>query len=83
MSSIFVGNIPWSVTEQQLKQKFEEIGDVNVVRIIMDKMTGRSRGFAFIEMDDRDAKEAITSLNGYEWSGRQIVVNEARPRTER
>lgn len=83
MISIFVGNLPWSVTEQQLKQKFEEIGDVQAARIITDKMTGRSRGFGFIEMKESDAQEAIKSLNGFDWSGRQIVVNEARPRTER
>jgi len=81
--SLFVGNLPWSVTEDELKAKFEEHVKVNAVRLITDKMTGRAKGFGFVEVDDSEMDKAISSMNGQKIGDREIVVNEARPRTER
>lgn len=80
---LFVGNIPYNATDDQLKKMFEEVGKVESAQIVMDRMSGRSRGFGFVEMADADAKKAIEALNGKELEGRQLVVNEARPRVER
>jgi RNA recognition motif-containing protein len=82
MKSIFVGNLPWSVKDEDLKTKFEEFGTVLSARIVSDKFTGRSRGFGFVDMEDADAEKAIAAMNGFEWEGRQITCNEARPKTE-
>jgi RNA recognition motif-containing protein len=82
--NIYVANIPWKATEDQLKQHFSAYGEVTSAKIIMDKVTQRSRGFGFVEMaDDGSAKQAITSLNGADFQGKSLVVNEARPREER
>jgi len=82
--NIYVANIPWKATEDQLKSLFAEYGDVSSAKIIMDKMTNRSRGFGFVEMsDDNSARQAITNLNGADFLGKSLVVNEARPREER
>lgn len=78
-----MGNIPYNATDDQLKKMFEEVGKVESAQIVMDRMSGRSRGFGFVEMADADAKKAIEALNGKELEGRQLVVNEARPRVER
>lgn len=79
--NIYVGNLSYKVEENELKQLFEEYGEVASVKIITDKYSGRSKGFAFIEMDDEEkAKKAIEELNDKEIDGRQIVVNVARPR---
>ena len=81
--NIYVGNISWDMTEDDLKSAFEPHGQVSSVKIITDKFTGRSRGFAFVEMPEKtEAEAAISSLNGKELKGREIVVNEARPRQE-
>ncbi|MBS1555253.1 MAG: RNA recognition motif domain-containing protein [Bacteroidota bacterium] len=81
--NIYVANIPWKATEEQLKQLFAEYGEVSSAKIIMDKVTQRSRGFGFVEMaDDAAGKQAINSLNGYDFMGKNLVVNEARPREE-
>jgi len=80
MTSIFVGNISWKATDTDLKQLFESYGTVNSARIISDRDTGKSRGFGFVEMNDSDAKEAITKLNGADLLGRPLVVNQAKPR---
>ena len=81
--NIYVANIPWKASEDQLKQLFAEYGEVNSAKIVMDKVTQRSRGFGFIEMaDDSAAKNAINSLNGADFLGKNLVVNEARPREE-
>lgn len=75
---IYVGNIAWGVTEDQLKDLFEEYGEVESVKIISDRDTGRSKGFAFVEMDNADA--AIEGLNDKEFLGRNLRVNEAQDR---
>lgn len=81
--SLFVGNLPWSTTEDDLRAKFEEHVKVLAVRLISDKMTGRAKGFGFVEVEDADMDKAITAMNGQKIGDREIVVNEARPRTER
>jgi len=82
--NIYVANIPWKASEDQLKQLFAEYGEVSSAKIIMDKVTQRSRGFGFIEMsDDGAARNAINSLNGADFLGKNLVVNEARPREDR
>ena len=80
--SLYVGNLPWSATEEQITQKFGEHGAVVSARIVTDRETGRSRGFGFVDMEDADAQKAVAAMNGYQWDGRAIVVNEARPKTE-
>jgi RNA recognition motif-containing protein len=81
--NIYVANIPFKASEQELKGLFEEYGEVSSAKIVMDKVTQRSRGFGFIEMsDDASARQAITSLNGFNFLGKTLVVNEARPRTD-
>jgi len=81
--NIYVANIPWKASEEQLKQLFAEYGDVSSAKIIMDKVTQRSRGFGFIEMADENAgRQAINELNGFDFMGKNLVVNEARPREE-
>ncbi len=79
---IFVGNLPFSATEDQLRGLFSAHGEVTSVNIITDKFTNRSRGFAFVEMsDDAAAAAAIAALNQYQLDGRALTVNEARERT--
>ncbi len=81
---VFVGNIPFSTTEEQLRELFSQHGEVTSVEIIKDKFTERSRGFAFVEMaTDEGASAAIKALNQFELDGRQLTVNEARARSER
>lgn len=81
---IFVGNLPFSTTEQELNELFAEIGAVESAAIITNRFSGRSRGFGFVEMtEDADADKAIEQLNGKVIGEREIVVNEAKPRTER
>lgn len=79
--NIYIGNLNYRVREDDLKQVMEEYGIVDSVKIITDRETGRSKGFAFVEMpNDDDAKKAIEELNEAEYEGRQMVVKEARPR---
>ena len=81
--NIYVGNLSWGMSEDDLREAFESYGEVDSVKIIQDKMTGRSRGFGFVEMpDDIEAKSAIAELNGKELDGRAIKVNEARPKRD-
>ncbi len=81
--NIYVANIPFKSSEADLKQLFEQHGEVTSAKIVMDKMTNRSRGFGFIEMtDSAAAKEAINTLNGADFQGKALVVNEARPKTD-
>ena len=81
---LYVGNLPFSVGDDQLAQLFGSVGAVTSARIITDRETGRPRGFGFVEMSaDNEAKQAIERYNGYQWEGRAIVVNEAKPREER
>jgi|SRR3989344_565122 len=81
---LYVGGIPYSTTEDDLKAAFAEMGEVTSSAIIIDKMTGRSKGFGFIEMaKDADADKAIAEMNGKDFQGRTLTVNEARPLEER
>jgi len=81
---LFVGNVPYQVTEDELKSAFSEAGQVESVAIITDKMTGRPRGFVFVEMaTEEGAQKAIEIINGKEVGGRALNVNEAKPREER
>lgn len=80
---IYVGNMPYSVTEEDLKQAFEAFGQVESVTIIKDKMSGQSKGFGFVEMGSADqAQAAISGMNGKDLKGRKLNVNEARPRQD-
>lgn len=83
MKNIYVGNLPFSTNEAEVKALFEAHGTVNSVRLITDRDTGRQRGFGFVEMDDGDGDKAIKALNGHEIDGRALKVNEARERQER
>jgi RNA recognition motif-containing protein len=84
VTNIYVGNLSFRATEDEIRSAFSTHGDVTSVNIIMDRETGRSRGFAFVEMPNaEEAKAAIDSINGKEIAGRGVTVNEARPRTER
>jgi len=79
--NIYVGNLPFNLGEENLVEIFEEYGEVTSAKIVMDKLTGRSKGFGFVEMDDDDsAKKAIEELNNAEVGGRNIKVNESKPR---
>ncbi|MBI5699023.1 RNA-binding protein [Candidatus Saganbacteria bacterium] len=82
MKSLFVGNLPWSVTEADLQAKFAEFGNVISARVVTDKFSGKSRGFGFVDMEDADAEKAMAGLAGYKWDNREITVNEAKPKTE-
>jgi RNA recognition motif-containing protein len=83
MTNIYVGNLSYEATEDDIRAAFEAHGEVSSVQIIMDKMTGRSRGFGFVEMPEKtQALAAITALNLQEVRGRAITVNEARPKGE-
>ena len=77
---IYVGNLPFSATEDEVRQLFEQHGTVHSVNLIEDRDTGRPRGFGFVEMDEAEADNAINGLNGQEFGGRNLNVNEARPR---
>jgi len=82
--NIYVGNLPYSMGDVELRQVFEEFGAVDSASVVKDKFTGRSRGFGFVEMSDGDAaNRAIDALNGRNIGGRPLVANEARPRDER
>jgi RNA recognition motif-containing protein len=82
--NIFVGNLAFTTTEQDLRELFEPYGTVESVRIMTDRETGRSRGFSFVEMPDSSAAQrAIDALNGTQVAGRALTVNEARPREPR
>ena len=82
--SIYVGNLSYSVTEEDLNKVFSEYGTVKRTQIPLDRETGRSRGFGFVEMEsETDESAAIEALDGAEWMGRQMKVNKARPREEK
>lgn len=81
---LYVGNLPYTATEAQLKEVFSQAGTVESVALPIDKMSGRPRGFGFVEMaSDEDAVKAVETLNGFEMEGRKLVVNEARPLADR
>ena len=82
--NIYVGNMPYSMSEAELNQAFSEFGTVKRASVVIDRETGRAKGFGFVEMeDDTQAKAAIEGMNGKGFGGRPLVVNEARPREER
>lgn len=81
--TLYVGNLPWTLTEDELADAFARLGDVQAVRIITDRETGRSRGFGFVEVDGPPLQEAIEAMNGFELQGRRLTVGPARPRPER
>ena len=81
---LYVGNLPYDVTDSDLQSMFEPHGRVQSAQVIMDRDTGRSKGFGFVEMDtDQEAQAAIAAVNGRDMNGRSLTVNEARPREER
>ncbi|MFO7817650.1 MAG: RNA-binding protein [Desulfovibrionales bacterium] len=81
--NIYVGNLPWSSSEDDVRDTFAQYGEVMSAKIIYDRETGRSRGFGFVEMEDGAADEAIKELDGSEMGGRNLKVNEARPRPQK
>jgi cold-inducible RNA-binding protein len=81
MVNIYVGNLPYTTSESDLQQSFEAYGAVSRTKVIMDRETGKSRGFGFVEMpNDGEAEAAITALHGADFGGRRLVVNKARPK---
>ncbi len=81
--NVYVGNLPWGLSEEDLREAFEAYGEVASAKIVQDKFTGRSRGFGFVEMPNNEEGEAaISALNGKDLKGREIVVNQARPRRD-
>ena len=82
--NVYVGNLPHSIGEAELKELFEQKGKVDSVTVVRDNDTGRSRGFAFVDMStEEDALKAIEALNAFSLEGRNLTVNEARPKTDR
>jgi RNA recognition motif-containing protein len=80
VKSIYVGNLPYSATEDELREVFGQFGPVHSVKLVNDRDTGRPRGFGFIGMDDSEAESAIEAMNGTQMGGRTLRVNEARER---
>jgi len=81
--TLYFGNLPWAVTPEDLANAVSQHCEVLAARIATDRETGRSRGFGFVEVPADKAEEVIAALNGAEWAGRQLTVNEAQPRPER
>ena len=81
--SIYVGNLPWAATEEQVRELFSPHGNVISVKLVSDRETGRARGFGFVEMEDADAEAAIEALDNFNFGGRTLRVNEAKPRAPR
>jgi len=81
---IYVGNLPYDVSDSDLQQLFEKYGSVTSARVVMDRATGRAKGFGFVEMNDRaEAEKAIAATNGYDMNGRPLRVNESQPKPPR
>ncbi len=80
MKTLYVGNISWGTTEDELRNTFASHAEVLGCRIITERATGRSRGYGFVEVNDEDAEKVIEAMNGAEIDGRRLVVNEAKPR---
>lgn len=83
MKSIYVGNLSYDATEEELKTLFAQYGEVESVKLVTDRETGKPRGFGFVQMEDKGALAAIEALNGKELGGRNLRINEARERSER
>lgn len=81
--NIYVGNLPYSTEEAEVNTLFAEFGEVTSVKLVKDFETGRLKGFGFVEIEDESGQRAIDELNGIEYNGRKLVVNEARPRENR
>lgn len=81
--TLYVGNLPWQMTEVELTGAFEAHGQVVSSRIVTERETGRSRGFGFVEVEEADAGKMIKAMNGYNLGGRDLIVNEARPKNPR
>ena len=82
--NIYVGNLSWQMTDEDLRNLFEQHGAVGSAKIVKDKVSGRSKGFGFVEMSSaEEAQKAITALNGKELGGRKLMVNQARPKEDR
>lgn len=81
--SLYVGNLPWSATKEEVQGLFENHGTVLSVKLVSDRETGRARGFGFVEMEDPDATVAVQALDGSSFGGRTLRVNEAQPRAPR
>lgn len=81
--TLYVGNLPWKTSEDDLNQAFSAYGQVQSCRIITDRETGRSRGFGFVEVNDSDVDAVVQNMNGYVLDGRELVVSEAKPRQPR
>ncbi len=81
--SIYVGNLPWAATEDQIKELFSGYGNVLSVKLVSDRETGRARGFGFVEMENAEADAAIEALDGKPFGGRTLRINEAKPRAPR
>ena len=81
--SLYVGNLPWSATEEEVRSLFATHGNVSSVKLVSDRETGRARGFGFVEMDDADAVSAVEALDGTSFGGRTLLVNEAQPKAPR
>lgn len=82
-TNIYVGNLSWSTTDADLRSLFAQYGEVSSAHVIEDRATGRSRGFGFVEMDAEGARKAIDAINGTEFQGRTLKVNESQPRESR
>lgn len=83
MKSIYVGNIPFKASEEELAELFGQYGSVSSVKLVTDRETGKKRGFGFVEMEEEEAQKAVDALEGYEFMGRTLKVNFAKPRPER
>lgn len=83
VKTLYVGNLPWSISEAELRQSFEAHAPVLSARIITERETGRSRGFGFVEVEDNDAPKVIKEMNSFQLGGRSLIVNEARPKAAR
>lgn len=81
--TLYVGNLPWAVTEEDLVRAFSQYSEVTSARVVTDRETGKSRGFGFVEVEPEKAAAAIEAFNGAEWGGRVLTVNEAQPRPDR
>jgi len=81
--TLYVGNLPWQATEEELTNTFEAHGQVISSRIVTERETGKSRGFGFVEVEDADAQKIIKAMSGFNMGGRSLIVNEARPKQSR
>ncbi|NQT29505.1 MAG: RNA-binding protein [Candidatus Saganbacteria bacterium] len=81
--TLYIGNLPWKLSEDDIRAAFEAHAPVSSIRIISERDTGRSKGFGFVEVEDADADKVVKAMNGFELGGRALIVNEARPKADR